>query len=406
MEQVYKLWNGRSFFACGGRFMMGEPSYEALFTWVCIIGVTLFYGIVAAPSVWKEWHPLLPLCTLAMLAVTLALLLSTCCSDPGVIPRREVILSLGEGEQISELLGYNVLGAPGPPPSASSRDALAIMVPPELRQRGYKWCNTCEIVRPPRSSHCPYCDQCVLRFDHHCPFVMNCIGQRNYHTFVGFICSLGCLSVLVIPMLLWAGMGLSGDEGSDDGTYGSVRGSTFGWIVVALAMLAGLLALGVLTFLGYHLFLIFTGQTTKEHWRGRGHGPLGLAFQHDAEPTLLAARGPRLFDPRAWVSVRDFKQHLLHLPNNAPATRLEDGQVHGIPEAGAGDGSQGRSSAAVAAIAAGVEHSRRAHLGSEPLGIATQSHCTRSQREAAQRKPSVDVPSAAPAPAVVGWQDQ
>ena len=44
-------------------------------------------------------------------------------------------------------------------------------------------CETCGIYRPPRSSHCHFCDNCVQDFDHHCFYISNCIGKRNHKYF-------------------------------------------------------------------------------------------------------------------------------------------------------------------------------------------------------------------------------
>lgn len=119
-------------------------------------------------------------------------LLKTAFTDPGIIPRKDI----------------------NNKDPKWSRQTLPI--PPRYQDicvNGttvrLKFCSTCRIFRPPRSFHCPICDNCVERFDHHCPWIGTCIGSRNYGWFSSFIWLTGvlCVFVLVHSLLLLVRVG-------------------------------------------------------------------------------------------------------------------------------------------------------------------------------------------------------
>jgi len=285
---LYQVWPSENVFFCRGLLITGgseECWAPNLCVWTCILVPCSLYFFWVFPSLWHRGAYALPIAVLAVFLMTTGLLLATCCTDPGIIPRREVILATRCAEELEAALGYDVLGG--------SVNGTEPTLDPKLKSQGYRWCRTCRIVRPPRASHCPDCDNCVLRYDHHCPFVNNCVGQRNYHFFFGFITSVLVLAMLVIPSIMTFFSALNSEimltqmsqvSGSMQLLfYGVAIG---GFFIVIAALLSCILW-------SYHLFLITSHRTTKEFRKSIPNVT--------EEPTLCASRGPPLFDP--WTRV-------------------------------------------------------------------------------------------------------
>ncbi len=104
----------------------------------------------------------------ALLISTITFLLKSFFVDAGDIPIKRKAVSSMDKKELSDMISFQ-----------------------EIKLNNYtiqmKFCRTCMVWRPPRTSHCSLCESCKLKFDHHCPWIGKCIALKNYHHFLFFI---------------------------------------------------------------------------------------------------------------------------------------------------------------------------------------------------------------------------
>ena len=166
----YKDWEGDNYFPLGCRLLMGPCSFRPTLVTVACISVPIFLYILFN---YQFLSIIITIIIIIFYIIMIILLFLASFNDPGILRRfkSEDSILLSRKDNYIFQLGYI---------------------------RKYKFCSTCSIMRPSRSTHCTDCNNCVEKFDHHCPWIGNCAGKRNYKYFFIFLIILNIISILLI----------------------------------------------------------------------------------------------------------------------------------------------------------------------------------------------------------------
>ncbi|KAL1896396.1 Eukaryotic peptide chain release factor GTP-binding subunit [Sporothrix stenoceras] len=246
----YQFFQGNTVFCFGGRFENTKSRPINVATGGLVVIPCILFFVFSAPWLWHNVSPAIPITFAYTFYICLSSFFHASMSDPGILPRNlHVFPPIDENDDPLRL---------GPPTTdwaliKSCESSTAAMEVP------VKYCRTCNIWRPPRAHHCRMCDNCVETADHHCVWLNNCVGRRNYRFFFTFVTSCTVLSLYLLAASLTQILLYSNREHVS-------FGAAIGHFRVPFAMfIYGILACSYpVPLMGYHLFLMARGETTRE----------------------------------------------------------------------------------------------------------------------------------------------
>ena len=155
----------------------------------------------------------------------------------------------------------------------------------KIRQLGYislyKKCNTCNIIRPQRTTHCGCCNNCIQRFDHHCPWIGTCVGLRNYSYFYLFLLFLNInqffiLAICISHIVLNTKNRLKENKDNKKIALRYAFGENIISLYIAIYILISMIFTTELLF--YHTSLIFNNISTKNEIKHYTKNPFGNKY--------------------------------------------------------------------------------------------------------------------------------
>lgn len=246
--RIFDYWPGKNKFICRGKVISGPDWYKGAGTGLVILIVSiLIYAFPISFFIRKSSYSSFVLYTL-FLPPVLYFLYSVSTHEPGYIPKQSSVFTNKQNQSINEYIT-------SPRPLIIQHKGTIMKL---------KFCKTCLLFRPPRSSHCSICDLCVEEFDHHCPWIGNCVGKRNYLHFFKFLISINLLVITGFSLSL---SHATNQEANKDDLI----------ISCILSVLLFIVMFFVTGLLSFHTYLIINGLTTnekiKETWPNSNFNP-------------------------------------------------------------------------------------------------------------------------------------
>jgi palmitoyltransferase ZDHHC9/14/18/palmitoyltransferase len=243
MARLYQIWPGLNQFPCCG-LLVGGPAADRLpllTGWGGLVAAGLVYAVCCAPYQWIAISPVCPILVGLTWLVTVYTYARACFSDPGLLPRGEILSRLLDADAYE----VNRVAVTHAPLSIYEHNNLCEGV------GSVSFCATCGIHRPRLSTHCRQCDSCVMGWDHHCNWIGTCVGQRNHRHFVQFLVNvpLFCLLVCALATVQLCQTGIGGSS------------AQIGAIVLCVTMF--FCGFGIMGVTLMHLTLVMEAQTMK-----------------------------------------------------------------------------------------------------------------------------------------------
>lgn len=175
-----------------------------------------------------------------------------------------------------------------------------------------KYCPTCLIYRPPRSSHCSVCGVCVENFDHHCPWVGNCIGKMNHYSFYGFLFFTLALDTNTLVFSYLHLENFSNSSGlSVLSSPTSATGPSLALIIYTFIVSPKQVLIFLTIMFSLHTYLLFSNQTTRELLKSESKNPFTTQPLKKTMKNYFCPKTNTHFDQTcsSGLSVTKFKSH-------------------------------------------------------------------------------------------------
>ena len=180
----YEYWLGNNEFYCNGKLMFGPKGLKKFLFLLLLITTQTILSLLFSIMTTSKKKILISLSFFLFIfyTITIISIIKISLSDPGYLLRNEIYFKITttkiEFKPIIKVVINGII-------------------------KNLKFCETCFIYRPPRTSHCKYCNNCVIKFDHHCLWVGNCIGKENYFYFILFLFCFNTLNFYIIGISIF-----------------------------------------------------------------------------------------------------------------------------------------------------------------------------------------------------------